>query len=316
MNVLWLTPIAWWGIAALALPILIHLLTRQRTRIVPFPTLRFLRATRLAALRRRSVQDWWLLAMRLLILAAAVAALGGPVIVSATRQEEWRWRFVRAFVLAPGARADVEALVATERAANFSSEVFRPTAHIADGIRDGVMWLDRQPPASREVVIAGDIRNGALSDADLTMVPATTGIRFLPLPGTPEFPQFDVRSTQNDDGVIRHWRMRTTLFADRTRVEYSLDGAAKPPLNVEAAKQDRLFADAVREDYRSLEPNPINWEEAARWSRPPRGAAGIPADEGDRRWLWGAALLLLALETWARRKRRAPASSAEETRVA
>ncbi|MBA3270032.1 MAG: BatA domain-containing protein, partial [Acidobacteria bacterium] len=55
MSVFWLQPQAWWGVAALAIPIAIHLLARQRSRRLLFPTLRFLRATRLAALRQHVV---------------------------------------------------------------------------------------------------------------------------------------------------------------------------------------------------------------------------------------------------------------------
>ena len=75
----WLLPIAFAGLVTLAIPIAIHLLVRQRSRRLSFPSLRFLQSTPLAALKRRTLQDWPLLAVRLLILAAAVAALAAPV---------------------------------------------------------------------------------------------------------------------------------------------------------------------------------------------------------------------------------------------
>lgn len=59
---------------------------------------------------------------------------------------------------------------------------------------------------------------------------------------------------------------------------------------------------APRPDH--LEPVVIAPEQLSGWSRPPGPpAAGAPlADEGDRRWLWGAVLALLAIETWLRRQ--------------
>ena len=38
-------PIAWLGLAAIAVPILVHLLGRRRARRVKFPTLRFVPAS-------------------------------------------------------------------------------------------------------------------------------------------------------------------------------------------------------------------------------------------------------------------------------
>jgi hypothetical protein len=54
-----------------------------------------------------------------------------------------------------------------------------------------------------------------------------------------------------------------------------------------------------------LEPVTIAREELESWSRPPGppSATAVPADEGDRRWLWAAALVLLAAEQWLRRDR-------------
>ena len=102
MRVVWLQPWAWAGLAALAAPILIHLLARHRQRELLFPTLRFVRATQLAALKRRVIADVPLLVVRLLILTAAIAALAAPVFVSAARQRTWAARTARAIVALDG----------------------------------------------------------------------------------------------------------------------------------------------------------------------------------------------------------------------
>lgn len=186
MAVTWLQPVVWWGLALLALPIAIHLLARQQSRRVLFPTLRFLNAAPVAAMRRRAISHWPLLIVRLLILAAAVAALAGPVAVSSERQAAWSRRVARAVVIAgskmrtaPTASPAVTTLVADERERAFASEVFT-AAVAADAIVEAEAWLGRQPPAARELVIAGDLREGGLSASDLDVVPAHVGIRFLP----------------------------------------------------------------------------------------------------------------------------------------
>ncbi len=95
----WLAPAALWGLAALAIPILVHLLTRQERQATPFPTLRFLTATRLVSMRHRRLHDWLLLVVRAAIVAAAAAALAGPLLVTSQRQRTWNTRVARAVVV-------------------------------------------------------------------------------------------------------------------------------------------------------------------------------------------------------------------------
>jgi hypothetical protein len=61
----------------------------------------------------------------------------------------------------------------------------------------------------------------------------------------------------------------------------------------------------------SAEPVLISDETLARWSRPPGPPppTARPADEGDRRWLWAAARMLIAVEYLLRRA----SSGASET---
>jgi hypothetical protein len=62
--VIWLNPLALIAVAAIAAPILIHILVQRRAAPFPFPTLRFLQPTRLAAIRRHRLEDLLLLAVR------------------------------------------------------------------------------------------------------------------------------------------------------------------------------------------------------------------------------------------------------------
>src|SRR6185369_1472977 len=99
INVLWLNPLALLALAVVAAPIVIHILMQRRAERFPFPTLRFLQPTRLAAIRRHVLADAALLAVRAAILAAAVAALAGPLVVTSARRQAWERRTVRALVL-------------------------------------------------------------------------------------------------------------------------------------------------------------------------------------------------------------------------
>src|ERR1700704_209255 len=105
----WLNPSALFALAAVAAPILIHILVQRRAERFSFPTLRFLQPTRLAAIRRHLLEDATMLAVRAAILAAAVAALAGPLIVTAARRQVWERRIVRAIVVEPvaGVGADL-----------------------------------------------------------------------------------------------------------------------------------------------------------------------------------------------------------------
>ena len=74
----WMVPWAWLGLGTLVLPVLIHLLARDRAPFRRLPTLQFLEATPPAAVRRTRLRDPFLLLLRLLVLLLAVAAFARP----------------------------------------------------------------------------------------------------------------------------------------------------------------------------------------------------------------------------------------------
>jgi hypothetical protein len=398
MAIFWLTPAAWWGLGMLAVPVAIHLLTRQQTRRVPFPTLRFLHATRLAALRRRSIHDWPLLLVRSAILVAAVAALAAPVFVSAARRAEWETRIVRALVVTPmqAEPSQLASVLTEESRTSVASAVFRPATTVADGLRDGADWLERQPPGAREVVIVGDLREGALADPDLATLLPATGVRFVPMPdnaaptATVEFAFGSatlvpdrttvvynaaaatgadvilVRAARADIELAEAARAAVLARGVRTdragarRVLVVFDGAdtsdlqlkqpaaaawmrealahlpgmsggqhgdmlvvlaGQPARGVETVHViDRAARAAFAEDLRAFEPRRVPASMLAKWSRAPRPDPDAPlSDEGDRRWLWGLALTLVAIESLLRRSSRPAAAEeppVEEQRVA
>ena len=66
------------ALAALAVPLVIHLLGRRRARLVPLPTMRFAEGAHIASRGRRWLKSAALLAARLAVVALLVLALAGP----------------------------------------------------------------------------------------------------------------------------------------------------------------------------------------------------------------------------------------------
>ena len=64
-----LTPLFLAGLAAIAIPILVHLVRREEQSSFAFPSLMFLKAIPIHEHRRRTIRHWWLLALRCLIVA-------------------------------------------------------------------------------------------------------------------------------------------------------------------------------------------------------------------------------------------------------
>jgi hypothetical protein len=73
-----LTPLFLAGLAALAVPVIIHLIQRERKNVVQFPSLMFLRRIPYESVRRRKIHNWALLMLRLAALALIVAAFARP----------------------------------------------------------------------------------------------------------------------------------------------------------------------------------------------------------------------------------------------
>ena len=242
---LWLNPSALFALASVAAPILIHILIQRKAERFPFPTLRFLQPTRLAAIRRHVLEDVVLLAVRIAILAAAVAALAGPLLITAARRQAWDRRVVRAVVIDQGAAgadaAEARALpldgargrpfdTAQGRQASDTDQVFE-TASLGDGIRRAILWLDTAPPARRELVIASPFPIGSITPADIAAIPADIGVRLErtgSLPATRTVPAGRVLTT----GGVR--AREVTLAGDRTTVRDTAvtGGAGSWPIDV------------------------------------------------------------------------------------
>jgi Aerotolerance regulator N-terminal/von Willebrand factor type A domain len=73
-----LAPLFFAALAALAIPVLIHLIQRERKNIVQFPSLMFVRRIPYSSIRRRRIHNWALLMLRLAALALIVLAFARP----------------------------------------------------------------------------------------------------------------------------------------------------------------------------------------------------------------------------------------------
>ena len=79
-----LAPLFFAGLAALSIPVLIHLIQRERKNVVQFPSLMFVRRIPYSSIRRRRIHNWALLMLRLAALALIVLAFARPFFRSAT----------------------------------------------------------------------------------------------------------------------------------------------------------------------------------------------------------------------------------------
>src|ERR1700747_3140858 len=64
--------------AAIAVPIFVHLIQRERKRVVEFPSLMFVQKIPYQSVQRRRIRHWFLLLMRAGATALIVAAFARP----------------------------------------------------------------------------------------------------------------------------------------------------------------------------------------------------------------------------------------------
>src|SRR6185436_2651340 len=73
-----LTPFFLVGLAAIAIPVLVHLVQREKKRVIEFPSLMFVRRIPYQSVRRRRIRHWALLCLRAAAIALIVAAFARP----------------------------------------------------------------------------------------------------------------------------------------------------------------------------------------------------------------------------------------------
>ncbi len=73
-----LAPLFFVALAGLAIPVLIHLIQREKKQIQPFPSLMFVRQIPYKSIQRRRIHNWLLLLVRMAALALIIAAFSRP----------------------------------------------------------------------------------------------------------------------------------------------------------------------------------------------------------------------------------------------
>ncbi len=91
-----LAPLFFLGLGAIAVPILVHLIQRERKRVVEFPSLMFVQKIPYQSVRRRRIRHWFLLLMRAAAIALIVAAFARPFLPARRRGDAGRRRRQRA----------------------------------------------------------------------------------------------------------------------------------------------------------------------------------------------------------------------------
>src|SRR5688572_25421098 len=76
-----LAPLFFVGLAAIGIPILVHLIQRERKDVVEFPSLMFIRKIPYQSVERRRIHNWPLLLLRTAAMALLVAAFSRPFFV-------------------------------------------------------------------------------------------------------------------------------------------------------------------------------------------------------------------------------------------
>jgi hypothetical protein len=181
----WLNPVAFFGLLALAVPILVHLFGRHVAKRQRFPSLRLLMDSRPTPATRSRPSDLLLLLIRCGIVLAAVLALAQPRWSSASRMRDasiparlilvdtsgsMHRRASDGSALRSVAQLTAQRLLDSARE-GMIVETERPGANVAGA----ASWLARRA-GLRELVVLSDFQVGALSDGDLAGVPEGLGV--------------------------------------------------------------------------------------------------------------------------------------------
>ena len=80
MGLSFLTPLFLAGFIGIMVPLIVHLIRRHRGRVIPFPSLMFLRRLPVETVQRRTLRDWPLLLLRIGVLVLIALAFARPLL--------------------------------------------------------------------------------------------------------------------------------------------------------------------------------------------------------------------------------------------
>src|SRR4029078_11768943 len=82
-----LSPLFLVGLAAIAVPVLVPRIRRERKRVIEFPSLMFVQKIPYQSVRRRRIRHWFLLLMRAAAIAFIVVACALPFVPHSTAEQ-------------------------------------------------------------------------------------------------------------------------------------------------------------------------------------------------------------------------------------
>ena len=279
-----LTPLFLLGLAGLAVPVIIHLIQRERKHVVQFPSLMFLQRIPYQSVRRRRIRNWPLLLLRLaalvlIVLAfarpffrrppAAGAASGGArevvVLVDRSYSMGYGDRWARAVVgardaigtLAPGDRASMVFFASgAEVALRSTSDRGRLAAALAAGtpgssatrfgpaLKLAGSILSESALPRRDVILVSDFQRSGWTGAEGVRLP--DGATLTPVPvGDAEAANLSVTPVS----------LQRTTFSDQDRVTVTggvVNHGQRPLKNVELGLE--VDGRSVQKAHVDLEP--------------------------------------------------------------
>ena len=166
-----LTPLFLVGLAGLAIPVILHLIQKERKNVVQFPSLMFLRRIPYQSVRRRRIRHWLLLFMRLAALALIVLAFARP--------------FLRRTEIAAGASGAREVVILLDRSYSMGyGGKWAQAITAAERAINGLAPADRASivlfSSNTEVALRSAADRGRLLAAVAGVQPGAGGTRFGP----------------------------------------------------------------------------------------------------------------------------------------
>jgi hypothetical protein len=240
---IWLNPIAFAGLLAVAIPVFVHLFVRRRARHQRFPSLRLLQMTAATAATSTRPSDFLLLAIRSAIVVAAVAALAQPLFRTGARANEAS-RVARVILVdtsasmhgltSEGALAvDLARTIARDLTDSSRAALVVETGMPGADAAAAASWVTAQG-GSTELVVISDFQATALSAGHLAPVPPSVGIRFR---------RIDVASAPTVE--VEESRRSIRLDDSTTRAVWNARAPGDPAVSVVAADADREVLSAT-----------------------------------------------------------------------
>jgi Mg-chelatase subunit ChlD len=245
-----LTPLFLAGLAAIAIPVIVHLVHREEHMSFAFPSLMFLKRIPIREHRRRTIRHWWLLLLRCLVIALLCLAFAQPFIAwptdiiaslsdsrdrvvlldrSHSMQSGSRFDDAKAFAreaidaLGGGDRAalvlfDHDTLVTQKltpdrdelRAALASADTGDGHTDLAGAIARASALLEKSDAASKEIIVVSDFQKSAVEPGEQPRI--APGIDVIPRP---------VTASAKANAAVAAVKLAHTALGDGVAVELS-----------------------------------------------------------------------------------------------